>query len=290
VFYKPAIFAKYGINPKRIETWDDYIAAGQTIVQKSGGRTKMLPLSPGELQYQYELMLQQIGGQVFDDHGRVTINGQESRRVMGLIRRMLESGIGANVRAWGHDWMAGFGGDTIATYPGAVWLGGTLKDSVGKYGNSGTGWAVFPLPALDRGGRHASNLGGSVLAIPDQCPQKEAAWAFIEYTLCTREAQVAQYRSYDLFPAYLPALEDPFIREPDPFFGGQHARELFARTVKDIAVLNRTNDWVESMIYASQVFSAWAEERGDVGPMLDTLAQKLGQRLGREVAPPEGGR
>jgi lactose/L-arabinose transport system substrate-binding protein len=287
VFYKPAIFAKYNIDPSTIQTWDDFIAAGQHILKASGGRTKMLPLSPGELQYAYEMMLQQLGGQVFDEQGRIAVGRDESIRVMELIRRMLDAGICANVRAWGHDWMAGFGSDTIATYPGAVWLGGTIKDTVGAYGAGGSGWAVFPLPSFERGGRSASNMGGSVLVIPDQCTQKEAAWAFIEHALCTREGQVAQYANFDLFPAYLPALEDPFFAQPDPFYGGQHVRSLFAGRVRDVQVLNRTGDWVEAIGYATQSFSRWADEREETRPMLQTLAGKLGRRLGRPVAPAE---
>ena len=99
---------------------------------------------------------------------------------------------------------------------------------------------------------------------------------------------MAQYANYELFPAYLPALDDPFFRQPDPFYGGQHVRELFARTVTDVPVLNRTSDWVEAIGYAAQSFSRWADDREATGPMLDTLANKLGRRLGRPVAPPEG--
>jgi ABC-type glycerol-3-phosphate transport system substrate-binding protein len=123
-----------------------------------------------------------------------------------------------------------------------------------------------------------------VLAIPAQCPNKEAAWAFIEYALCTREAQVAQYVNFDLFPAYLPALEDPVFREPDPFYGGQRVRALFAADVRDIPALNRTPDWVEAGTYINQAFTSWANDREDTSRSLAALADKLGRRLGREVA------
>ena len=293
VFYKPAVFETYGIDPEGIETWDDYIAAGQRIVRASGGRTKMLALSGAELQNTYEMLLQQLGGQMFDDQGRVAVNLDESRRVMNLIRRMIDAGICADVRPWTHDWMAGFNGDTIATYPNAVWLGGTIKDTVGTYGagkaDGGGGWRVFPLPAFERGGRRASNLGGSVLVIPDQCTRKEAAWAFIEYALCTGEGQVAHYANYNLFPAYLPALRDPYFGRPDPFFGGQHVSALFAQRVREVPVLNRTPDWAEAISYAGKTFSRWADDREDTAEMLETLARKLGQRLDRPVAPRNAG-
>jgi lactose/L-arabinose transport system substrate-binding protein len=283
VFYKPHLFARYGIDPARIETWDDYIEAGREILRKSGGRTKMLALTPHWLQHPYELLLQQVNGQVFDEAGRVVIDSPASRRVLDLLRRMLDAGICAQVAPYTQEWMAGFNADTIATYPGAVWMGGTIKDTTGQYDATSGPWRVFPLPAFDRGGVRTSNMGGSVLVIPEQCPDKEAAWAFIEHGLCTRESQVAQYVNFDLFPAFLPALDDPAFAEPDPFYDGQKVRQVFAAGVRDIPALHRTPDWSESATYVNQALDSWAKDREDTGEMLRALADKLGRRLGREV-------
>ena len=284
VFYKPQIFARYGVDPDGIETWDDFIAAGKKILKESGGRTKMLPLSASNLVFLYEILLQQVDGQVFDEQGGIAVDSEPSRRVLDILRRMLDAGICANVDEFSHEWMAGLNNPFIASYPGAVWLGGTMKDSAGDYGAGRTNWRVFPLPAVEPGGRRISNRGGSVLVIPDQCPDKEAAWAFIEFALCTRAAQVEQYRQFDLFPAYLPALEDPFFQQGDEFYGGQKVRALFAAGVRGVPVLHRTGDWVEATNYISQSFTRWAVNHEPTGPMLRTLAQKLQRRLGREIA------
>jgi lactose/L-arabinose transport system substrate-binding protein len=289
VFYKREIFAKYQIDPERIETWDDFVQTGKQILQKSGGRTKMLPLSHANLALFYEILLQQVEGQVFDDEGRIAVASDKSRRVVELIRRMLDAGICANINEFSHEWMAALNNEFIATYPGAVWLGGTIKDTTGVYGEGKAQWGVCRLPAIEPGGLRTSNRGGSVLAIPDQCPNKEAAWAFIEYALCTREGQIAQYANFDLFPAYLPALQDPFFQQPDPFYGGQQARALFAAGVNGIPVLNRTRNWVEAQNYMGQTLTAWAARGLDTGQVLDVLSRKLERRLGVERSPQAGG-
>jgi len=49
VFYKRNIFAKYRVDPEKIDTWDDYVAAGRKILAQSGGRTKMMTLSSADL-------------------------------------------------------------------------------------------------------------------------------------------------------------------------------------------------------------------------------------------------
>ncbi|MBM4019784.1 MAG: sugar ABC transporter substrate-binding protein [Planctomycetes bacterium] len=285
VYYKRDLFERYGVDPEGIETWDDFIAAGRTILEKSGGRTKMLPLAATGLGPMFEILLQQNGGQVFDEEGRIAVNSPQSAQVLATLRRLVESGICANVTMWSHEFLAGLKSETIATYPMAVWFGGTIKDTVQEYAGQKARWGVFRLPALQGGGLRTSNLGGSVLVIPEQCRQKAAAWAFIEYALCTREGQLAQYRNYDLFPAFLPALEDPFFDEPDPFYDGQKASRLFATDLTKIPALNRTEDWVEATRYLEQSLTRWAAGGMAEDGFFAHLEQKLRRRIGRGVSP-----
>ena len=285
VYYKRELFERYGVAPEKIETWDDYMAAGKVILEKSGGRTKMLPLAPTSLWMMYEILLQQNGGQVFDDDGRIAVNTPQSKQVLETLRRLLASGICDEVAMWGHEFMAGLKSDSIATYPIAVWFGGTIKDTVQEYPGQKARWGVFRLPALEKGGLRTSNVGGSVLVIPDQCRQKAAAWAFIEYALCTREGQLAQYRHFDLFPAYLPALDDPYFDAPDPFYDGQKVSRLFATDLTKIPALNRTRDWVEATRYVEQSLTLWASRGMHSEGFFATLEQKLHRRIGREISP-----
>ena len=284
VYYKRELFKRYGIDPGAIETWDDFIAAGRIVVDRSGGKTKMMPLFTGAMGAMFEILMQQNGGQLFDEEGRIAAHSPQCLETLGVLKRLLASGICANVQMWGHEFMAGLKGDTIATYPMAVWFGGTIRDTVTEYAGQAAPWGVFRLPALRTGGLRTSNLGGSVLVIPDQCTQKQAAWAFIEYALCTRAGQVAQYKNFDLFPAFLPALEDPFFDEPAPFFGGQKASRLFATDIERIPTLNRTQDWVQALRYLEQSLSKWANGDMDPEAFLSSFEQKLHRRIGREIS------
>jgi lactose/L-arabinose transport system substrate-binding protein len=286
VYYKRDLFAKYGVEPDRIETWDDFIEAGKTIFAKSGGRTKMLAVGANGISPLFEILLQQAGGQVFDDEGRIVINSPQSAEVLALIKRMRESGVCSDVSMWSQEYMAGFNGDSLATYPMAVWFAGTIKDTVKDFAGTKPRWGVFRLPALHPGGSRVSNLGGSVLAIPAQCKNPQAAWRFIEYALCTVEGQTDQYRSMSLFPAYLPALKDPMFDEPDPFFENQKASRLFATDVDKIQALNRTPNWSEAQRYLDQAFSQWAASGMPNDGFFRTIEQKLHRRIGIPIGVP----
>jgi ABC-type glycerol-3-phosphate transport system substrate-binding protein len=285
VFYKRSIFQKYGVDPNRIETWDDYIRAGETILRKSGGRTKMLPLGSNALDWMFQMLIQQTGGQLFDDRGRISINSPQSRKALDIMRRLRASGICSDVPVFSQEYLASINSETIASYPAAVWMAGTMKDTAKDYGKGDITWGVFRLPAVERGGKRVANVGGSVLVIPAQCRNKEAAWAFIEYALCTREGQLAQYRNFSLFPGFLPALRHPGVDDPDPFFGGQPAGKVFATDVTSISRLNMTPNWTSATGYLDQDLSHWAATGMHNEGFFEGVERKLQRRLDVPLAP-----
>lgn len=286
VFYKRGMFTRYGIDPDTIETWDDYIAAGRALVERSHGKAKMLCLATGSLSDFFEIVSQQNNAQIFDAQGNVVINSPEMLEVIGILKKMLEAGIGANITAGGPEYLASLKSDTVATYPMAAWFGGTIRD----YAPDTSGnWGVFRLPACHPGGLRTSNLGGSVLVIPDQCTQQRAAWKYIEHCLCTPGPQIEQYRAFELFPALTTTHADPFFDEPVPFFGGQHVRRLFSMDIDKIPPMYRTTDWMEAVRYVSQALSKWASgDRGDPALLLGRLEDKLCRRLNRTAAAVHG--
>ncbi|GMV91720.1 MAG: sugar ABC transporter substrate-binding protein [Candidatus Hydrogenedentota bacterium] len=288
VFYKRPVFARYGIDPGAIETWADYIDAGKRIVERSGGKTMMLTLPASYVSAMFEILMQQNGGQVFDDQGRVAIDSGQTREVLAVLESMLTAGITSNTAVFSQAFYTSLGTEEIASFPMAAWLGGFIKNYAPE--TSGE-WGVFPLPALTPGGLRASTAGGSVLIIPAQSMRDDAAWNFVRFMLCNEQSQLAHYRNSDLFPALHTAYDDPFFDEPDPFYGGQRVRRLFAEDITRIPQLNRTEDWREASRYISQEMSHWAANGcQETDAMLARLARQLSERLRRELAPqvPEG--
>lgn len=258
VFYKKHIFERYGIDPNKIETWDDYIAAGKLIVEKSNGKTKMFHLpvagAPSGLAFMFEILIQQNGGQIFDEQDRIIVNSPQCLQAVKLLERMLKAGIVVNEPLFSHMHYASLNNDTVATYPIAAWWGGTIKD----YAPDTAGdWRIFRLPALQPGGLRTSNSGGSVLVIPNQCRQKEAACEFVRFVLCRPDIQNIQYKAFDLIPCLIPSFDDPFYDEPDSFFGGQKVRRLFTQDIEKIYPLNRNKYYQEALGYVTLVLGSW---------------------------------
>lgn len=283
VFYKRDIFERYGIDPAAIETWDDYIAAGQRIVEGSGGHTRMLVHPTSSQDVMFEILLRQGGGQIFDDEGRIAINSPVTLRALLVMKQFVDSGISANSAYWNQPYYASFNKDTIATYPMAVWFGGIIRDfAPATSGN----WGVFPLPALEKGGPRTSSYGGSMLVIPEQGEKKDAAMKFVEFALCREDMQMLQYREFDLFPALTTVYEDAFFDEPMEFFGGQRIRRLFTEGIDEIPEINRTRDWMETVLFIRQALGKWAAAgMQDPKGALADLEAGLARRLDREISP-----
>ena len=129
VYYKRWIFEKYGIDPESIKTWDDFIRVGEELAAKSNGRTHMMPLSSGEATDIYFLLMQQNGGGVFDDEGRVVLDQQANIEALSVLGRLIHSPATAPGSQFGPQFLAGLGGDTFACYVGAAWLSQNFKDS-----------------------------------------------------------------------------------------------------------------------------------------------------------------
>ena len=107
----------------------------------------------------------------------------------------------------------------------------------------------------------------------------------MEYALCTKQGQIAQYRNMSLFPAYLPAMQSADLDQPDAFFGGQRIVRLFATDVTKISRLNRTPAWGEATRYLEQELSHWAASGMPSQGFFDSLEQKMQHRLDLPCAP-----
>lgn len=282
VFYKRDIFEKYKIDPASIRTWDDYIAAGEKILAASNGKTRMLFHPTSTAEFLFEILLRQAGGQIFDETGNVAINSSESVRVLTLLRRLTDTGIGANTPLWTPIFLSSFKTDTISTYPMAVWFGRFIQD----YAPDDAGrWGVFPLPIFAGDKARATTYGGSALVIPKQSTQQVAARAYVEFMLCNRTMQLAHYQRFDLFPAMSATYNDPFFDEPVAYFGNQPIRRLFASEVPKIPAFNRTPDWEETRHYLRQALSRWLNSQDTPEAFLAEFEEKLAARLGRAISP-----
>jgi lactose/L-arabinose transport system substrate-binding protein len=282
IFYRRSIFKQYNINPDSIQTWDDYIAVGVKLREESHGTIQMLALSAADLIPPFEIWMQQNAGSIFDAQGRLILCSPQNVEVLAMMRKMFDAKITASFKIFSPEYFGSFASGKVASYPIAAWIMQDIKD----YAPATAGdWGIFPLPAFRQGGIRVSNLGGSTLAIPAQCPNPDAAWEFIQYSMCSVPSQVAIYRDYGIFPAYLPALKDKFFDEPVPFFGNQKVNRLFATDIDKIPPLVYNSDWADAERILREHLGHWADTKQDARDMLRDAQEEMARKFDRQVAP-----
>ncbi|MEV4257437.1 sugar ABC transporter substrate-binding protein [Spirillospora sp. NPDC049652] len=276
VFYRRDLFQKAGVDPNSINTWDDYVKAGEQVKAKTG--TKFITLDPAE-DNTFLMMLQQEGQGYFKD-GKVAVNTPQAVKAMTVLKQLSDKGLVDWARGWDATVTSSKTGKS-ATTPQAAWWGGTLTGEMKEMSGK---WGVFPLPAFEQGGVRTSNNGGSLLTVTSQTKNPKTAWAFTEFMLANSANQVSMLKNEGLFPAFLPALKDPLVQQADPYFGGQPVNKVFADLLPSVPPIEYTKDGAK----ATQL--VWSANAGvmlrgkDPKATLDSTAKQLASATGRQTA------
>ena len=151
----------------------------------------------------------------------IAIDNPNTRKVLAIAAKIRNAGMDARASAWTDEWYTMLSTGRVATTIIGSWFGGFLKSWIAK--DTAGKWGVIPVPE-----QPLQNWGGSFLAIPRTSENPEAAWKFIEYVCADANAENTIMKTVDYFPAYKPAWKDPLYDQPDPFFGGQKTRRLWA--------------------------------------------------------------
>lgn len=277
LYYRTDIVEQAGVDIEAAETWDDLIAAGKVIKEKTGHTLLSADLSAGG---GFQMLLQQLGQGLFNEAGEITLDSPEAVRVLTMLQEMNEAGLIKNVTGWDGRVTSAKDGDSAVTADAVWWIGtlqGDAPELSGKY-------AVLPLPVFDEGGARTSNNGGSGLAVPAQAKNPQLAAAFVDFVLADADNQVSMMTNEGLFPSYLPALESDYFSKPVEYFGGQPVYETFAELTGQIPPIVYTSDSAEASDIVANAVAAAVLNGADPATVLADAAAQLATSTGREVA------
>ncbi|TIL63495.1 ABC transporter substrate-binding protein [Mesorhizobium sp.] len=216
MYYRRDFYEKAGVDPASIKTWDDFIAAGKKIQAANPGVTMTNADFNGDSEF-FRMIANEQGCAYFAADGQsITVNQPGCVASMTKIKEMKDAGIITSAD-WGTK-ITNNTADKVASQMYGGWYEGTIRtespDGSGK-------WGVYLMPSLTADGPRAANLGGSSLAITSVSNNKEAAYAYLKYAIATNEGQIAMLKGFGLVPSLISALDDPYVSEGQPYWGGQ---------------------------------------------------------------------
>lgn len=215
-FYRRDFYEKAGVDPASIKTWDDFIAAGKKIQAANPGVSMTNADFNGDSEF-FRMISNEQGCAYFAEDGQsITVNEPKCVDAMTKVKEMKDAGIVSSAD-WGTKITNNTAG-TVATQIYGGWYEGTIRtESAGENGK----WGVYLMPSLTADGPRAANLGGSSLAITSASKNKEAAYEYLKYTLGTNEGQITMLKDFGLVPSLVSALDDPYVSQGLPYWGGQ---------------------------------------------------------------------
>lgn len=231
MFYRRDFYEAAGVDAAAIRTWDDFIAAGEKVHAANPDAVMTQADLNGDTEW-FRMMANEQGCGYFSDDGQsITVNQPGCVAALETLKKLKDAGV-LTAGNWDEKIQSNNAG-TVATQMYGGWYEGTVRstapaDQAGK-------WGVYPMPSMTADGSHAANLGGSSLAIASTSDGKEAAFAFLKQALATNEGQVKMLKESGLVPSLLTAIEDPYVAEPQPFWGGQAVWQTILGTLPRVA-------------------------------------------------------
>ncbi|ARQ12393.1 sugar ABC transporter substrate-binding protein (plasmid) [Rhizobium etli] len=280
VFYRRDMYEKAGVDPSTISTWDDFIAAGKKISAANPGMVMAQADFNGDSEWFRMIANEQGCGYFSTDGQNITINQPACVAALQKVKEMKDAGTLTSAN-WDEKIQANTAGKAASQLYGG-WYEGTVRstspDLKGK-------WGVYRMPSLTADGPHAANLGGSSLAISATSANKEAAWKFVNYALGTNEGQVTMLKEFGLVPSLLSAEKDPFVNEPQSYWGGQKVWADILATLPKIVPSRGTafQSDAEGIFRATQT-KFFAGGYPDAKAALDDAAKQIASATGLPVA------
>jgi lactose/L-arabinose transport system substrate-binding protein len=280
VFYRRDFYEKAGVDPTTIKTWDDFIAAGKKISAANPGVVMSQADFNGDSEWFRMLSNEQGCGYFSTDGQNITINQPACVAALDKVKEMKDAGT-LTAANWDEKIQSNTAGKVASQMYGGWYEGSVRSNSPDLSGK----WGVYLMPSMTADGPHAANLGGSSLAIASNSQNKEAAWKYLSYALGTNEGQITMLKSFGLVPSLLSAVDDPFVSQPQPYWGNQKVWADILSTLPNIHPSRGTAFQTDAdAIFKTTQTKFFAGGYPDAKSALDDAAKQIASATGLPVA------
>lgn len=94
--------------------------------------------------------------------------------------------------------------------------------------------AMMPLPRFEPSDAPTASWGGTMVAIPKNTANPQAAWELLKFLQLSPQAMTARASHTTILPAIRSAWNDPAWQTPDPLFAGQPIGTLYIELARQL--------------------------------------------------------
>jgi len=222
LYYRADVIEGAGVDVSTIETWEQWIAAVKPVVHDD----VVVHNFPA-----HEVLLRQRDGDYFTADGQVALDTDLSIEAMQWILDLRDKHEIARQDPGGDAWWAALKEGKFLAFVGADWYAGFFKDNAPELSGM---WKAMPVPAWEAGGLRTSCWGGTGNCIVRYSKYVDVAWDFMKFSMLSVEGNVRRFEETNLFPPYIPAMDNERLHKSDEYFSGQDLGQIFADLAPDV--------------------------------------------------------
>lgn len=219
-YYNKELMDAAGVDIDKIETWDDFIAAGKKVT----GNGKWMTAVDTIGSFVFIALAQQNGGGIYDKDGNVILDSEANVEALKMVADWVRVHKIAMPAPSGlidePGFFALFNEGNIGCLIMPQWymtrFTSFMPDLEGKI-------VIRPIPAWYPGGPRATMGGGTGTVITNQIAKDklQVAKDLMEFCKLTYEAQVKIWTDLGFDPYRYDVFDDPRLQVPDPYFGNE---------------------------------------------------------------------
>lgn len=204
-YYNMDIMNEAGVDPSTIVTWDDYVEAGKTVLEKTG--KPMCAVETADL-FLPQLMLLEKGVQYVTDDGKPNINTPEHAEVIDYLRNMIDLGIceispGGKVHA--EEWYGHLNNAGVASISMPLWYMGRFTDYCPDLAGK---MAMYEIPVWNEGDTRCVLQGGTGTSICKTSENADLAKEFLAFAKLSEEGNRYEWEFLGFDPIRTSLWED----------------------------------------------------------------------------------
>lgn len=277
IYYNTEICDAAGVDIDAIKTWKDYIAAGKTLVEKTG--TPMTTLEVTE-HWSYYPIVTQTGSDWMGADGSVTLNDKENAEVLQMLYDMLYTDKIAVAAPGGFHHAEEYYAFMNDGGAASVWMPQWYMNRFTDYMPDLSGKvAIRPLPLWEEGGAYGAGMGGTGTSITNQCQNPDLAKEFLSFAKLSEEGSGKTWTLLGFDPLRWDVWSTD-VMKADNKFTEYYGKDVFSvlEPLKDqLHPINITEQFpnAQTLVQSSVVFKVLSEKSMTPQEALDAAAQEL---------------
>lgn len=276
VFYRRDVFEANGISAP-LDTWDDFMAAGEKVYEASGGQQYMMPIYIPSGQWgvaSFVQFFQAAGGNLYTPEGQLIRSNQQLHDMLQWYYDLASTNVAYPVEWFTPSFWALLDAGRFVTLPANTSEGRNIE----KFAADQAGdWGVMPWPKWSADAPSRTGIwGGNVLAVPTQSDKQEAAVTFAKWLTGTIEGQLAYFDFVGNVPVYEPALNSERLSAPEAFFGG----DVLSASISEAPTWYWFDEAETTVLLGEQIDNLF-EGRVTVAEAIERFEREVAQKLGR---------